>query len=60
MIKIIAIVLLLVIGQTSTLCNVCIRTTELLQGGIIALTPTFVAEDIVKSVCEKQCTLLMT
>lgn len=40
---------------TPNLCEICIRTTELLQNSLIKITPTFVAEDVVQSVCERQC-----
>jgi hypothetical protein len=46
---------LLVISNASSLCNTCIRLTEMVQSGLILITPTFVAKDVVKSVCEKQC-----
>jgi hypothetical protein len=43
----------------SSLCETCIKATELLQNGLIKITPTFVAEDAVKSVCERQCICLL-
>lgn len=53
--KLFIIVALLAISNASSLCNTCIRLTEMVQSGLILITPTFVAKDVVKSVCEKQC-----
>lgn len=56
MIKLIILVLvLLTVTQTSSLCNTCIKLTEMAQNGLIFMAPNFVAKDLVKSVCEKQC-----
>jgi hypothetical protein len=56
MIKVfIVILVLLTLTTTSNICNTCIILTELVQEGLIFMAPNFVAKDLVKSVCEKQC-----
>ena len=45
-----------VVLQASPLCKMCVELTELLQGTLIKVTPMFVVKDMVKSVCERQCT----
>lgn len=47
--------LLAVILQAFNLCEACIKTNEAIQHSLIAITPTFLAKDVVQSVCERQC-----
>ncbi len=55
------IIILLFLAVTlgnSSVCEICIRTTEVVQNSLTAVTPTFIAEDVVRSVCERQCKIL--
>lgn len=56
MMKTIVVFLLTVSIASASLCEACIKTSEILQNSLITITPTFVAEDVVRSVCERQCT----
>ncbi len=47
--------LLAVLLQAFNLCEACIKTNEAIQNSLIAITPTFLAKDVVQSVCERQC-----
>lgn len=47
--------LLAVLLQGFNLCEACIKTNEAVQNSIITITPTFLAKDVVQSVCERQC-----
>jgi hypothetical protein len=48
-------VIIAIINCLPLTCKVCIESAELLQKTLIKLTPEFVAKDVVKSVCERQC-----
>jgi hypothetical protein len=53
--KLLIIILAIISIGNSSICEFCIRTTEVVQNSLIKITPTFVAEDVVQSVCERQC-----